>query len=166
MDQIDKNDLVAQVKQLVSENINLQIKLDEYQFNATFKERELLDMRQQIVSGNELISKLDNQALELEHLQNYMNDLSKQKEGAVNSEMNFQQQTSQSIGFKYQLTDLKDQNNYLQMQVVDLQAQLQELSNRNLLLQQQVGRVAELESYLADAELERDEWKALAGLKE
>ncbi len=165
MDHTDKSDLVAQVKQLVAENINLGIKLNEHEFTAAFKEREMLEMKQQIVTGNELISKLDTQVIELELLQNYMDDLSNEKEGGINREMNFQQHPYHVTDFKYQLDDLKQQNNYLQIQVADLQAQMQELSNRNLLLQQQVSRVAELESHLVDEEQQSNKWKALAALK-
>ncbi len=166
MDNTDKIDLAVQIKQLVAENTNLRARLEENEFNTTIKEREMLDMRQQIVNGNELTSRLDNQVMELELLQNYMDDFSKEKEGILNRPMDLQQLSGESVGFKHQLEDLQQQNNYLKINVADLQDQLQDLKNRNLLLQQQASQIAELESRLADAEQERDEWKALAALKE
>lgn len=166
MDNKDKNDLLIQLKQLVSENVNLRARLEEYEFNATIKEREMLDMKQQIVNSNELTSRLDNQVMELELLQNYMDDLSKEKEGAINMQMDLQQLSGHGVGFKHQLENIQQQYNYLKIHVEDLQVQLQDLKTRNLLLQQQASQIAELESRLADAEQERDEWKALSTLKE
>lgn len=165
MDNTDKIDLAVQIKQLVAENTNLRARLEENEFNTTIKEWERLDMKQQIVNGTELTSRLDNQAMELELLQNYMDAISKE-EGIRNRPMDLQQLSGESIGFKHQLEDLQQQYNYLKINVADLQHQLQDLKNRNLLLQQQASQIAELESRLADAEQERDEWKALAALKE
>ena len=165
MDNTDKIDLAVHIKQLVAENANLRARLEENEFNTTIKEWERLDMKQQIVSGTELASRLDNQAMELELLQNYMDALSKE-EGILNRPMDLQQLSGEGVGFKHQLEDLQQQNNYLKINVADLQHQLQDLKNRNLLLQQQASQIAELESRLADAEQERDEWKALAALKE
>lgn len=165
MDNTDKIDLAVQIKQLVAENTNLRARLEENEFNTTIKEWERLDMKQQIVNGTELTSRLDNQAMELELLQNYMDALSKE-EGILNRPMDLQQLSGEGVGFKHQLEDLQQQYNYLKINVADLQHQLQDLKNRNLLLQQQASQIAELESRLADAEQERDEWKALAALKE
>ena len=165
MENTDKIDLAVQIKQLVAENTNLRARLEENEFNTTIKEWERLDMKQQIVNGTELTSRLDNQAMELELLQNYMDALSKE-EGILNRPMDLQQLSGAGVGFKHQLEDLQQQYNYLKINVADLQHQLQDLKNRNLLLQQQASQIAELESRLADAEQERDEWKALAALKE
>lgn len=165
MDNTDKIDLAVQIKQLVAENTNLRARLEENEFNTTIKEWERLDMKQQIVNGTELTSRLDNQAMELELLQNYMDALSKE-EGILNRPMDLQQLSGAGVGFKHQLEHLQQQYNYLKINVADLQHQLQDLKNRNLLLQQQASQIAELESRLADAEQERDEWKALAALKE
>lgn len=165
MENTDKIDLAVQIKQLVAENTNLRARLEENEFNTTIKEWERLDMKQQIVNGTELTSRLDNQAMELELLQNYMDALSKE-EGILNRPMDLQQLSGEGVGFKHQLEDLQQQYNYLKINVADLQHQLQDLKNRNLLLQQQASQIAELESRLADAEQERDEWKALAALKE
>ena len=165
MDNTDKIDLAVQIKQLVAENTNLRARLEENEFNTTIKEWERLDMKQQIVNGIELTSRLDNQAMELELLQNYMDPLSKE-EGILNRPFDLQPLSGDIVGFKHQLEDLQQQYNYLKINVADLQHQLQNLKNRNLLLQQQASQIAELESRLADAEQERDEWKALAALKE
>ncbi|MBC7626446.1 hypothetical protein [Ferruginibacter sp.] len=164
MENNDANDLLIQLKQLVSENAGLRARVEEYEFNATVKEREMLVIKQQLGNNNELTSRLDNQVMEMELLHNFMDNPSTEKESVVNIQMELQ--NGQSVGFKHQLEDLRQQYNYLQILVTDLQTQVQDLKNKNLLLQQQGSRIAELESLLADAEQERDEWKALSALKE
>jgi hypothetical protein len=166
MDNLDTRDLLIQLKQLVSENANLRARLEEYEFNTTIKEREMLDMKQQIINSNELTSRLDNQVMELGLLQNYIDDFSKDKNKAISGQINLQQLPGEGGAFKHQLEDLQQQYNYIKIHVEDLQVQLQDLKGRNLLLHQQASQIAELESRLADAEQERDEWKALAALKE
>jgi len=161
----DNIDLLKQIKHLHSENVFLKARLEEYQFNADLREKEMLELKLKIASAGEVKSRLDNQVMELELLQNYMGDLEQEAEGAASREMELQQQVGSSVSVRHQLSDLKQQYAYLQTQLSNLQAQLQELNMRNLLLQQQTSRIAELESFLADAEQERDEWKELAELK-
>lgn len=163
MDSIDNTDLL---KHLVAENESLKARMDEYQYTIAIKEKEILELRLHIANDNEIKSHLDNQVIELEVLQNYINDMDKETAISAHREINLQPQAINAANVKNQLHDLKQQYTYLQTQLTDLQTQLQELNNRNLLLQQQTSRIAELESFLADAEQERDEWKALAGLKE
>ncbi len=163
MDSIDTTD---SLKHLVAENESLKARLDEYQYTIAVKQKEILELRLQIAADNEIKSNLDNQVMELEVLQNYIGDMDKGAAISANRAINLQPQTGSSENIKQQLFNLKEQYTYLQTQLTDLQTQLQELNNRNLLLQQQSSRIAELESFLADAEQERDEWKALAGLKE
>ena len=159
-------DLLKQFKHLVAENESLKARLDEYQYIITIKEKEILELRLQIANDNEIKSLLDNQVMELELLQNYIGDMDQEEEGSGKTEMYMQQQGGISVNVKHQLYKLKQQYTYLQTQLNDLQILLQELNNRNLLLQQQASRIAELESFLADAEQERDEWKAPSNLKE
>ena len=154
------------LKHLVAENESLKERLNEYQYTIVVKEKEILELRLQIAQDNEIKSHLDNQARELELLQNYIGDIDQDTAGSANSQMYLQQQASGAVNVKHQLQDLKQQHAYLQTQLTDLQTQLQDLNNRNILLQQQTNRIAELESFLADAEQERDEWKALTNLKE
>jgi len=151
------------LKHLVAENESLKERLNEYQYIIVVKEKEILELRLQIAQDNEIKSHLDNQAMELEVLQNYIGNIDHQTTGSASSQMHLQHQASDPI---HQLQDLKQQYAYLQTQLTDLQTRLQDLNNRNLLLQQQTNRIAQLESFLADAEQERDEWKALANLRE
>ena len=163
MDSIDTPD---SLKHLVAENESLKARLDEYQYTIVSKQKEILELRLQIAADNEIKSNLDNQVMELEVLQNYIGDMDQAAAISANRAISLQQNTVNSANVKDQLYYLKQQYTSMQTQLTNLQTQLQELNNRNLLLQQQSSRIAELESFLADAEQERDEWKALAGLKE
>lgn len=160
MDNTDKDHLPQYIKQLTAENVQLKIKLEEYQFNTAVKERELLDMKQQIATSNEQISRLDDEMMQLKLVQDY---IAMQKEQGINQTKNLR---VPAIDFKQRLQDLEQQNTYLQMHTTALQTQVMDLSNRSLLLQQQASQIAELESFLADARQERDEWKALSAFKE
>jgi chromosome segregation ATPase len=151
------------LKHLVAENESLKERLNEYQYTIIVKEKEILELRLQLARDNEIKSHLDNQAMELELLQSYIVDIDHQTAESDSSQIHLHQQANDPI---HQLQDLKQQYAYLQTQLTELQTRLQELTNRNLLLQQQTNTIAELESFLADAEQERDEWKALANLKE
>ena len=163
MDSIDTPD---SLKHLVAENESLKARLDEYQYTIVSKQKEILELRLQIAADNEIKSNLDNQVMELEVLQNYIGDMDQAAAVSANRAISLQQNTGNSANVKDQLYDLKQQYTSMQTQLTNLQTQLQELNNRNLLLQQQSSRIAELESFLADAEQERDEWKALVDLKE
>ena len=158
--------LLDQIRHLVSENESLKGRLGEYQYNTSIKEIAIQELRLQIASSNETKSRFDNQAMELELLQNYMGDMEQEITGAENWELDLHQQARHGIGLKHQFDDLKQQYIFLQTQLTDLQTQLQESKKRNLLLQQESSRIAELESLLADAEQERDEWKALSAFNE
>lgn len=166
MDTNSNHDLLNQFKHLVAENQSLKVRLEEYQYYTSIKDKEIQELRLQIASNNEAKSRLDNQVMELELLQNYMDDMEPVAAGAVNRELDLQQEVGHCISLKHKLDHLKQQYTFLQTQSTDLQGQLQELKNRNLLLQQETSRIAELQSLLADAEQERDEWKALSAFKE
>ena len=163
MDSIDTPD---SLKHLVAENESLKARLDEYQYTIVSKQKEILELRLQIAADNEIKSNLDNQVMELEVLQNYIGDMDQAAAVSANRAISLQQNAGNSANVKDQLYDFKKQYTSMQTQLTNLQTQLQELNNRNLLLQQQSSRIAELESFLADAEQERDEWKALVDLKE
>ncbi len=157
--------ILEQLKTLVSENASLQSTIDEMKDFTAVRENELRTLKVEIATIAETKSQLDNQAMELEILQDYMDSLQQKAAGAKNIETGLRQEISNSISQQHQLENLQHQYTYLQVQFEELQNQLQEASNRNLVLHQQTSRMAEKESLLADALLERDEWKALAELR-
>ena len=157
--------ILEQLKALVAENASLQSTIGEMKDFTALRENELRTLKLEIATIAETKSKLDNQSLELEILQDHMDSLQQKAAGAKNIETGLRQEMSKSISEHHQLENLQHQYTYLQAQFEALQNQLQEANNRNLILQQQTSRMAEKESLLANAFLERDEWKALAELR-
>ncbi len=158
MSEIENKEILLQLNHLMAENESLKGQLEEYKFVLDTRDRQAEAQRSKIAAASQLQSSFDNQLEELQYLQNYIGNLQQQAEGAFEREMDLEQQVSSSISIEHQLADLKQKYTYLQAQLTDLQTQIQELSNRNLLLQQQAGHIAELESLLENAIRERDEW--------
>ena len=158
------NDIIIELKHLVAENQSLLEQLEEHKFIIDARDREIQDLKYKVAETNELRSILDNQLTELGILQDYIDQLLRQAAGAANREMDLEKQLGDAVSTEHQLTDLKRQYIYLQTQLTDLQARSQELNSRNLLLQQQTSHIAELESLLANARIEINEWKRKAGL--
>lgn len=153
MDNTGNIELLTVFKKLSSENKSLQTRLEEYAKVLDSRDIEI-DMLQTMLSeANEYRSSMDNQIRELKLLQRYINDLHQQAEGP-NYMVGREQRLSSSITSEQHLENLKPAYAHLQSQLTDLQTQLLDMSNRNLLLQQQTSRIAELESLLANSEHE------------
>lgn len=159
MDNFDNQSLINKIKYLVAENESLKARISECEFIAASRQKIIQELKLQVNENSDVKSRLDEQVMELENLQVSIDKIIAFNPGSF-------QPHSLRNDLSHQLIEHQQQFTYLQTQLSDLQSQLQELKNRNLLLQQQPGRVAELESLLADAEQERDEWKVLAKLKE
>ena len=112
-----------------------------------------------LAEANEYRSGTDNQVTELKDLQHFLNELQQQVAGNSFTINDGQPKVSSGAGTEQQHEMLKREYAFLQSQVKDLQQQLQELNSRNLLLQQQSSRIAELESLLANAEEEMEKKK-------
>ena len=156
---MDNQSLINKIKYLVAENESLKARVNECEFIAANRQKTIQELKLQMNENSEVRSRLDEQVVELENLQVSIDKIIAFNPGS-------QQPQSLQDNLSHELIEHQQQFAYLQIQLSDLQSQLQALKNRNLLLQQQAGRVAELESLLADAELERDEWKALTKLRE
>jgi uncharacterized coiled-coil protein SlyX len=159
MDNSDNQSLINKIKYLVAENESFKERINEYEFIAASRQKIIQELKLQMNENSDVKSRLDEQVMELENLQVSIDKIIAFNPGS------FQPHSLQN-DLSHQLIEHQQKFTYSQTQLSDLQSQLQELKNRNLLLQQQSGRVAELESLLADAEQERDEWKVLAKLKE
>jgi chromosome segregation ATPase len=159
MDIHDNQSLINKIKYLVAENESLKARVNECEFIAANRQKTIQELKLQMNENSEVRSRLDEQVIELENLQVSIDKIIAFNPGS-------QQPPGLQNDLRHQLNEHQQQFTYLQTQLSDLQSQLQELKTRNLLLQQQSGRVAELESMLADAEQERDEWKALTKLRE
>lgn len=141
--------LVKKAKHLQAENESLKQLLQEYQQIALQKQKE---WQQQETNSTEIASSLENQGIELESKKNYIWDLLQQAEAAAQRENELENEVAGSVSVTYQLEDIKTQYDYLQAQLNDLSERLLELKNQNVLQMQYAGRIAELESLLANAE--------------
>ena len=141
--------LINKAEHLQAENESLKQLLQEYQQIAMQKQKE---WQQQETSSTEIASNLENQFIELESKKNYILDLLQQAEAAAQRENELENEVAGSVSVAHQLEDIKTQYDHLQAQLNDLSERLLELRNQNMLQMQYAGRIAELESLLANAE--------------
>ena len=141
--------LINKAEHLQAENESLKQLLQEYQQIAMQKQKE---WQQQETSSTEIASNLENQFIELESKKNYILDLLQQAEAAAQRENELENEVAGSVSVAHQLEDIKTQYDHLQAQLNDLSERLLELRNQNMLQVQYAGRIAELESLLANAE--------------
>lgn len=141
--------LIKKTEHLQAENESLKQLLQEYQQIAMQKQKE---WQQQETNSTEIASGLENQGIELESKKNYIRDLLQQVQAAVQRENELEKEVAGSVSVAHKLEDIKTQYDYLQTQLNDLSERLLELRNQNMLQVQYAGRIAELESLLANAE--------------
>lgn len=141
--------LIKKTEHLQAENESLKQLLQEYQQIAMQKQKE---WQQQETNSTEIASGLENQGIELESKKNYIRDLLQQVQAAVQRENELENEVAGSVSVAHKLEDIKTQYDYLQTQLNDLSERLLELRNQNMLQVQYAGRIAELESLLANAE--------------
>ena len=145
----DYQALINKAEHSLAENESLKQLLQEYQQIAMQKQEE---WQRQETSSTEIASNLENQGIELESKKNYIRDLLQQAEAAAQRENELENEVAGSVSVAHQLKDIKTQYDYLQAQLNDLSERLLELRNQNMLQMQYAGRIAELESLLANAE--------------
>lgn len=150
-------DLLATFKRLQAENKSQEDRLQEYAKIINSRDNEIEMLQSMLSYANEYRSTLDNKVKELNDLQRNIGELQHQADQAAFMATGRQQQVNNSDSIERQFENLKIEYANLQAQLTDLQTQLLDMNNRNLLLQQQASRIAELESLLANAEEERDE---------
>ncbi len=89
-------------------------------------------------------------------MRNYIHELMQKAEAAAQREADLEKQVTQSVSISHQLEDIKVKYNYLQVQLDDLAERLLQLNNQSIIQSHYAGRIAELESMLANAEEEID----------
>ena len=156
MDNSGSSDLLTAFKKLVAENKSQQSRLEEYTAIIRSRDSEIEMLQSMLSEANEQRSSTDNQLTELKELQRFLSNLQQQVSGNTFYPASNQQQTSNPVSAEQQLEALQQAHAQLKAQLSDLQTQLLEMNNRNLLLQQQASRIAELESLVANFEFERD----------
>ena len=148
-----------QINHLLAERESLKAQLEEYLYIIAMRDTEIENLRTKVAEKNEFKSIADNQEDELQSLQDSAYQLKLRASGVKSYQTGLERQVGYAINNEHQLEDIQQQTSYLQSQLISLQEQIDTLNNRNLLLQQEASRVAELESLLEDAERERDELK-------
>ena len=149
-----------QLNRLITENESLQVQIQELNDILSEREQELEILKENAAAVAELRSMLDVQLDELQTMQNHIGEKQQQAEGAVERELELEQELTAAARLQQLYNDLVQQYAYSQSQLTDIQAQLEELESRNLLLQQIAGKIGEVESHLANTVIERDELKA------
>ena len=151
--------LHTDTEKLLAENATLKGILQEYQQAAVSKNTEQKELEEKASAGAELKSYYDLQTQELKYVRSYVNELMQKAEGAAEREADLEKQVSLGVSTGYQLEEIKSKYSLLQVQLDDLGERLQELKTQHIIQQQQVSRIAELESMLANAEKEIEHLK-------
>ena len=151
MENNDGTDLVTAFKKMLAENKSLQARQEESAAIIASRDNKIAMLQTMLSEADEYRSSTDNRLEQLDELQFYINDLKQQVAGTVYMAVGRQQQPGvNSAGVEQQLDELRKDYAALQSQLAGMQVQLQEVNSRNLQLQQQGSRVAELESLLAN----------------
>lgn len=146
-------------ERLLAENATLKALVQQQNQAALLKNAEQRLLEEKAAAGAEIKSYFDLQTEELKYVRSYVNELMQKAEAAAEREAQMEKQVSLSVSAGYQLEEIKSKYNLLQVHLSDLAERLQELKNQHLLQQQQVGRIAELESMLSNAEQEIEQLK-------
>jgi chromosome segregation ATPase len=160
MEQTDHIDLVEAFKRLLAESKSQEARLEDYAKIIYRRDTEIEMLQTMLTEANEYRSSVDAQVKELKDLQTYLNGVQIHAEKSTYTVAGRKyQQAAEDISIEQQFEQLKLAYSYLQTQLADLQTQLMDVNSRNTILQQQIGRVAELESLLSNVEQERDALK-------
>ena len=156
-----ENISAEEYKSLLALNSSLAARLEEHAGIIRDRDNEIAMLQSMLTEANAYRSNLDNQVFELKEVQQSIQQLQQQLEGT--SYIGTNTFTGTAVSMDQQVDNLKFQYTYLQTQLNDLQKQLVELNKRNLVLQQQTSRIAELESLLENAaeEIERLKSKSI-----
>ena len=146
-------------EKLQAENATLKGIVQEYMQAVMAKNTEQKELEEKAAAGAELKSYYDLQTQELKYVRHYVNELMQKAEAAAEREADLEKQVSIGVSTGYQLEEIKSKYSLLQVQLDDLGERLQELKTQNIIQQQQVSRIAELESMLANAEEEIEQLK-------
>jgi predicted nucleic acid-binding Zn-ribbon protein len=144
--------IIEKAKHLEAENESLKSILQEYQQVAMLRNIEKRDLEEKASEGAAAKSSFDQQTEELKHIRDYIFELKQQAEAAAQRENELENQVSIAVSSSYQLEDIRTKYNYLQVQLDDLSERLQQLNRQNSIQSLYTGRIAELESMLANAE--------------
>jgi chromosome segregation ATPase len=146
--------ILSEYKRLLALNMSLEARLDDYSQMIKERDNEIIMLQQMLTEANSYRSSLDNEVNELQQLQQSIAQLKQQAEESPYAGTSRHLRAGAIVSVNQQLENLKLQYTSLQVQLSEVQAQCLELNNRNLLLQHNTSRIAELESLLENAEEE------------
>src|SRR6186997_3529938 len=102
MPEAENKETLIQLSHLMAENESLKGQLEEYKFVLDTRERQMETQKTKLSAANQLQSSFDNQLEELHYLQNYIGGLQQQAEGALEREMDLEQQVGFSVTVEQQ----------------------------------------------------------------
>ena len=152
MESFDHN-ITPEVKRLNAINASLETRLGECESIIRRRDAEIEMLQAMVTESGAHRSNLDRDVTELKSLQQGLKEL--QQQVAASSYIGADRiSPMQPVGVHQQLQDLGLRYTYLQTQLTDVEKQVLELTNKNLLLQQEANKVSSLESLLENAEQE------------
>jgi chromosome segregation ATPase len=146
-----------QLQQLLTENENLHVQLQELGAILTEREEELNLLRENAAELRELRSRLDGQLDYMQSMQNTIGEKQRQVEGAWDRETELQEELVDAGRLQQEYIDLVKDYAYIKSCLDDLQVLYQQVTERNLDLENIARKAVELESRLANTVMERDE---------
>ena len=155
-----------QIKKLISANESLKVQLDDVNRTLSARQEEINFLNTELKDSTALRSTLECQMGEIESMRNRLGEKQQAVTGAAEREYELHQELTELAQLKKQYNDLLQDYAYLRSQFKDTRAQLTAVNERNFNLQQNTGRIAELESRLEMALIERSDLKEKVTLLE
>jgi hypothetical protein len=156
---MDKIPLDIETEALLSHTLaeceSLKAQLEEYRYIIMMRDRDIENLRMKLAEKAEFKSNTDNQEEELRLLQDSVHLLKIKASGGM-GRPETGQPAYENNSAEFELEDMQQKTIHLQTQLADLQERLSELTNRNLLLQQEASRTGELEELLERTARELD----------
>ena len=145
-----------QIDLLISENVRLKASLDE--MNAILYEREEVIglLREANARTCELQSRFDMQLEGLYSMQNIIGGLEQKAEGAAGREGELEEELYSAMGIRKEYDELLHLHIHLQTKYEDILNESAEWQKKALNLEKKAAKLGELESELAELNLERD----------
>ena len=155
-----------ELRKIITANHSLQIQLEELNAVLFEREQEIALLAEAKGLHAELQSRVDSQLEAFHSMQNSIGEKEKQVEGAVERELELQQELTGAALLQQNYQDLLQQYNYLVAQYTDIEDRYNALKLQQENLEQLNGRIGELKSQLANTVMEREEWKSRAEVRE
>ena len=146
-----------QIKKLLSLNESLQIQLEDATRVLAARDKEIEFLQNQMAEATALRSKMDGQQDEIENFHYLLYKKDQQASGAVERETGLQQELAELATLNNSYNQLLQDYAYLSSKFTNARALLTALNERNFELQQVAGRIGEMESFLENCKIEREE---------